>query len=247
MSRLNDETQAGHAAVSIALDALIQLKQTANPQALDDIYEKRPIQALVLASFGDKSRSPFLRGLIDTAEGENWFAAANLLLIDDRPALTRALLGGLRITAVLYLVTSGGAGGGEASGISIGCGGIGMAPGLPPWAAYDLSAYGSPGMTVLSTGPVPILLPASTGARRTDSRVLRFDPRRSERHRSHDLHSRRRRSRIGPAAATRHQPELTRVDEQRSAVGGNRANSRGLDASTRGAAAAARRAEAPRH
>ncbi len=157
LSRLGDETLAGHAAVSVALDALIQLKQTADAEALSAIYEKRPIQALILASLGDNSRSPFLRGVIDTAEAEDWFAAANLLLVDDRPALTRALLDGLRITAVLYLVPpGGGVSGGGGGGLSIGCGGTAMAPGLPPWAAYDLTDYANPGMTVLSTGPVPI-------------------------------------------------------------------------------------------
>ena len=40
--------------------------------------------------------------------------------------------------------------------MSIGCGGSGRAPGLPPWAEYDLSSYGTPGLTILSTGPVPI-------------------------------------------------------------------------------------------
>jgi hypothetical protein len=157
MSRLTDESQAGHAAVSIALDALIQLKQAVDADTLGTLYEKRPVQALVLASFGGKSRTPFLLEVMGTAEGENWFAAANLLLLDDRSALTRTLLGELTISAVVYLVNpGGGAAGGRAAGMSVGCGGIGMAPGLPPWAAYDLSSYGSPGMTVLSTGPVPI-------------------------------------------------------------------------------------------
>ena len=157
ISRLSDETQPGHAAVSIALDALIQLKQTIDAETLGALYEKRPVQALVLASFASKSRTSFLLDVIATAEAENWFAAANLLLLDDRAALTRTLLGELTITAVVYLVNpGGGAAGGRAGGMSVGCGGIGMAAGLPPWAAYDLSSYGSPGMTVLSTGPVPI-------------------------------------------------------------------------------------------
>jgi hypothetical protein len=56
----------------------------------------------------------------------------------------------------VYLVDEGSVGGGIGGGLSIGCGGAGMAAGLPPWPAYDLSTFGPSGWTVVAPGPVPI-------------------------------------------------------------------------------------------
>ena len=156
-SRLNDESsQASFAAVAIAVDALIQMKAPAT-DLLPSIYERRPVDALILASMTDgKEREGFLLEVLLSAEAEQWFSAANQLLQDRSPALAPALLRALRLLVKVYLVDEGSAGWGSAGGVSFACGGIGMAAGLPPWPAYDLSTFGNTGWTVVAPGPVPI-------------------------------------------------------------------------------------------
>ena len=155
-ARLSDPSQEANAAVTIALDALIQLKA---PRAgmLAAVYESRRVEALILASMTDGAeREEFLLDVLQSADAELWFSAANLLLQDRSRALASALLRGLRLQVKVYLVDEGSAGGGSAAGISFACGGIGMAPGLPPWPAYDLSTFGNSGWTVVAPGPVSV-------------------------------------------------------------------------------------------
>jgi hypothetical protein len=157
LSRVNDQSsQASFAAVAIAVDALIQMKPSV-PDLLPALYERRPVDALILASISaPEGRSRFLLDVLQTAEAELWFSAANLLLQDRSPALAPALLRALRLQVKVYLVDEGSAGGAGGGGISIGCGGSGMAEGLPPWPAYDLSTFGNSGWTVVAPGPVPV-------------------------------------------------------------------------------------------
>ena len=155
-ARLDDPSQEANAAVTIALDALIEMKA---PRAdmLGAIYESRPVMALILASIASGAeREAFLLDVLQSAEAELWFSAANLLLQDRSRTLAPALLRGLRLQVKVYLIDEGSAGWGSAGGISFACGGIGTAAGLPPWPAYDLSTLGHSGWTVVAPGPVPI-------------------------------------------------------------------------------------------
>ena len=155
-SRLGDQSQAAAAAVAIALDALIQMKSPA-ADLLPLIYEPRPMEALILASLVDKPETDsFLLDVMQSAESELWFSAANLLLQKRSRALAPALLDGLRITLKVYLVDDGMVFGAGRGGGGVGCGGIGQATGLPPWPAYDLSTYPNSGLTILATGPVSV-------------------------------------------------------------------------------------------
>lgn len=155
-ARLSDPSQEANAAVTIALDALIQMKAPRG-EMLATVYERRPVEALILASMvAPQGREAFLLDVMQSAEAELWFSAANLLLQDRSRGLAPALLGGLRLQVKVYLVDEGGVGGGGGAGMSVGCGGIGSAVGLPPWPTYDLSTFGNSGWTVVATGPVPV-------------------------------------------------------------------------------------------
>lgn len=155
-SRLGDPSQSGNAALSIALDALVQLSMP-DLALLPRIYDERPVEALILASLvNDSKTDAFLLDAIQSAENELWFAAANLLLRNRSRALAAALLDGLRLSVRLHLVTEGAVAGGGGAGGGVGCGASGLAPGLPPWPAYDLSTIADSGRTVVATGPVAV-------------------------------------------------------------------------------------------
>lgn len=174
------------AAVDVALDALIQMKQGLPSSTLASVSERRPEQALILAGFAardDREVDPFLFEMLRTNDYYRWFAAANLLLERRTFGLASAIIGSLRLS-VHVSVTSGdrssGSGFGSAAGSSIGCGvgGVG-APGLPPWADYRLGTAASPGLVVLSTGPTTVYyqrIIAPAGSMAAPSSVQRAGP-----------------------------------------------------------------------
>ena len=71
------------AAVDVALDALIQMKQGLPSSTLASVSERRPEQALILAGFAardDREVDAFLFDMLRANDYCAWFAAANLLL-----------------------------------------------------------------------------------------------------------------------------------------------------------------------
>jgi hypothetical protein len=150
------------AAVDVALDALIQMRQGLPSSALRSVFERRPEQALILAGFATRDDGEVDELLFEVLRAYNydrWFAAANLLLQRRTFGLASSIISDLRLT-VHVSVTSGDnsltGGYGSTGGVGVGCGGSGAAPGLPPWAGYRLGTSGQPGLVVMSTGPVPV-------------------------------------------------------------------------------------------
>jgi hypothetical protein len=142
--------------LDIALDALIQLRVPLDADLLADVYAVRPVQALIAASFaGDPD--DFLDEVLRSAEGNGWLAAANLLIARNPRRLVPHALAGLRLKLTILVVDPGTAAGiGVGAGVGRGCGlGI-LAPGIPPWAGYELTPFASSGLTILAMGPKPI-------------------------------------------------------------------------------------------
>jgi hypothetical protein len=149
------------AAADVALDALIQMRQSVPPSALRQVAEHRPAQALILAAFATSDDVEIDEFLFDVLRGNDynrWFAAANVLLQRRTFGLAGAIIGNLRLTVHVTVSNedSHGSGSGSGGGMGIGCGGGGTAPGLPPWADYRLGTSAQPGLVVMSTGPVPV-------------------------------------------------------------------------------------------
>ncbi len=143
--------------LDIALDALIQLREPLDPALWPAVYAVRPASALVAAATTadaiEALENP-LRDIVRFGTGHEWFAAANLLSSRRAQAMVPDLLAPLRLKMKVFLVHSGVTmGSGDASTGGIGCGGVGLAPGMPPWAVYTLTVYANPGVTVLATGP----------------------------------------------------------------------------------------------
>jgi hypothetical protein len=151
-------SQAAEAALDAAVDALIQLRAKVPEQLIRAIHERREAAALVLASQNVGAVTPFLLDVVTSGSAEQWFAAANLLL-PSRPQGFAALLArSLTVQVQITISEDGntGSGSGSAGGVAIGCGGSGLAPGLPPWAIYQLTGFAHPGVVVLATGPKPV-------------------------------------------------------------------------------------------
>ena len=145
--------RAVDATLDIALDALIQLQSPLDQDVLRDVYAVRPEQALIVASF-TKDAGDVLNEVVQSAKGHKWFAAANLLLVRQSPALASHALSGLRLKLTILLVDHGHSMG-IASGMGggTGCGLSGTAPGMPPWATYMLTSIPAGGDAVLAMGP----------------------------------------------------------------------------------------------
>jgi len=150
------------AAVDVALDALIQMKQGLPSSLLTSVSDRRPEQALILAGLAakdDVEADDFLFEVLRTNDYDRWFAAAHLLLQRRTFGLASSIIRSLRLAVHVY-VTSGdnssGGGFGSSGGMGIGCGFSGGAPGLPPWAGYRIGTGAHPGLVVLSTGPTPV-------------------------------------------------------------------------------------------
>jgi hypothetical protein len=149
-------SSAPSATLDIALDALIQLQATLDPELLPDLYAIRPAQTLIAASFVEENEN-FLRHIVRAEAGLHWFAAANLLLARNSRALAPEVLASLRLKVKLHIVDDDRMmGGGSVGGVGVGCGGGGVAPGMPPWATYTLTPFPHSGATVLATGPTSI-------------------------------------------------------------------------------------------
>lgn len=156
--RLYDTSTAGAAALDIALDGLIELKQPPPAGMIAMIFQRRHVQALILASSADDDVDAFLLHVLRESTHDAWFAAANLLLHRRAPGLASELLNGLRLEVKAVLVNPGsGFRGRRPAGAGVGCGARrGPADGLPPWPAYDLTTHARTGATVLAMGPVPV-------------------------------------------------------------------------------------------
>lgn len=158
LARANATSLDDSAAVAAALDALIQMQGGAPAELLPLVYERRPAEALILASHARADATPFLLHLMKGEKGEAWFAAANLLLSTHPRGYAAALLESLEISVYVRVSDDGAAGGVPMNpvGAGIACGGIGVAPGLPPWAVCRLNPFPHPGVVVLAPGPKPI-------------------------------------------------------------------------------------------
>ena len=149
------------AAVDISLDALIQMRQPLPPGDLALVHDQRPAQALILSAFAatDDEMEPFLFDVLRGSHYDQWFAAANVLIARKSAGLASAIISSLRLTVHVHVTRNnqtGGGGFGVGGGIGIGCGGMGGAPGLPPWATYRLGTAAHEGLTVHSTGPTTV-------------------------------------------------------------------------------------------
>jgi hypothetical protein len=141
--------------LDVAIDALIQLKAPVDPNILPDLYTARPAQALIAASFGGDDTNSFLRAVVRTGKSYEWFAAANLLLARRGSDFAPDLLSSLRLRVRVYLVDSGMRGGAGGNAVGVGDGAGAQSPGMPPVAAYSLTSFAHPGVTILATGPTP--------------------------------------------------------------------------------------------
>jgi hypothetical protein len=151
------------AAVDVALDALIQMRQGLPSSALRSVFERRPEQALILAGFAtrdDGEVDELLFEVLRANDYDRWFAAANVLLQRRTFGLASAIINNLRLTVHVHVTSdnslTGGSGSGSGGAMGVGCGGRGAAPGLPPWANYRLGTSAQPGLVVMSTGPIPV-------------------------------------------------------------------------------------------
>jgi len=145
------------AAADIALDALIQMQLPLPPDLLDAVYSARPAQALIAASFEGQDSDHFLRQILRSGSGLDWFAAANVLVSRRTRGLAGEFLAPLRLRVKIYLVDEGHMmGGGDGGGVGMGCGPGGLAPGMPPWPSYTLTSFADPGVTVLAAGPTSV-------------------------------------------------------------------------------------------
>jgi hypothetical protein len=143
------------------LDALIQLDAQISPELIQLIYEWGPAQALILQSKNRGNVHQILLELMHRENGLRWFAAANMALERKSSGLGIALLKEMELVGTLVLAEVGhagiGAGRGDGGGMGVGCGaGAAIAPGLPPWASYELTPFARPCFTVLSPGPIAI-------------------------------------------------------------------------------------------
>jgi hypothetical protein len=160
--RLYDHSTAGAAALDVALDALIELKQPPPAGMFWMLFDRRPVQALIFAALADDDIDAFLFHALRQSTHDPWFAAANLLLRRRAPGLASAFLERLRLEVEAVLVdpgarSGGRRGGGRGGGGGAGCGAGGRrAEGLPPWPAYDLTTHARTGTSVLEMGPVPV-------------------------------------------------------------------------------------------
>ncbi len=144
-------------ALHVAIDALIQLRVPLDVELLPDVYAIDPAPALILASFTDEAGDAFLRDVFRSSKGHEWFAAANLLLARRASTLGSDLLASVQLKLKVNLVEEGhGVGSGNTGSVGIGCDAGGLAPGMPPLAAYTLTSFAHGGVTVLATGPTPI-------------------------------------------------------------------------------------------
>jgi hypothetical protein len=157
--------------LDVALDALIQLQSPVYAGLLPDLYAVRPAQALIIASFAGDDGDSFLRDVLHSSNGHEWFAAANLMLARRSSTLAPDLLSSLRLMVKIYLVDDGQmVGGGVGGGIGIGCGAVGRpAAGMPPIAAYTLDLVCPSWRHGPRDRPKANLLPAHRGARRSSS------------------------------------------------------------------------------
>jgi len=184
--RVAGSSMQDRAAADVALDALIQMRQSLPSRDLAMVYQQRPEQALILAAYAatdDDGVEPFLLGVLGANQYDQWFAAANVLLGRRAPGLADAIIRSLRLTVQVFVIRADHLGQrvgfGSAAGIGIGCGAAGLAPGLPPWADYRLSTAGHQGLVVLATGPTPVYyqrILAQAGTRPSASVVERAAP-----------------------------------------------------------------------
>jgi hypothetical protein len=147
------------AVTDAAIDSLIQLRAKVPEGLMRAIYGHRSAAALILASHDVEAATPFLLDLAATAEAEQWFAAANLLLRGNTKRFAPTLMNSLTVTAVITISDDGkrasGSEGGSCFTISCDFGATGV-PGFPPWATYELTGLAFPGAVVLATGPKPM-------------------------------------------------------------------------------------------
>lgn len=145
------------AVLDVALDALIELGARPEPSLLVKVHDRRPVQALILLSRLGPEGDFALRTVMSKARSESWFATANLLYLRKAPGFAALLLRDLQLTAHVYVSTSGNVSRGSVSrGFGHGDGGIGLAPGYPPWPAYSFGACATSGEVVLVAGPTSV-------------------------------------------------------------------------------------------
>lgn len=156
---VNGGTLAERAARDIALDALIQLRARVPADFVARLLlEDEPTSALILAARIEGAHDALLDFVRARPEGgEEWFAAANLLLSRNQAGFARVLVDKLALDINVYVSDDGGTSGVGGMDTSIGCGAAGQGdPALPPWAVYTLTTAARPDVAILATGPVSV-------------------------------------------------------------------------------------------
>jgi hypothetical protein len=169
-SHLPGRDEGDQAVIDTSLDALIQLQSATVPlDVIESVYRRgRTPQAMILLA---QSRpgpplDEFLLKLMDEEAGQGvgreWYAAADLMLMQKRPGLVASLLRGLHIQAYIVVCDAGK----PCRHQGVGSGGIGDGPGFggrnsiyPPWPYYSLSTVNAGLMSrtpVLFQGPVSL-------------------------------------------------------------------------------------------
>ena len=145
------------AALDFALDSLIQLGATTPVDALLTVYERRPIQALILLSRAGEDANDGLLTLVRYEQRSEWFAAANILLFRRAPGFAAALLQNMRFVVDVAVTDNGGVGigSGLGGGVFCGFGGDNRVEGLPRWPYYEVADVVTPEAETLMLGPRP--------------------------------------------------------------------------------------------
>jgi len=171
-AHLKDSEVGDYAVIDTSLDALIQLAgATLSLDIIESVYRRgRTPQALILLARSQPGPQfdKFLLKLLDEEAGNGvaleWYAAADLLLMQKRPGLVASVLKDLRIQSYIVVCDAGTNCmhlriGGDSSGD----GGPGLGSIYPPWPYYTLSTVNgglpsnlAPGTPILFQGPVSL-------------------------------------------------------------------------------------------
>jgi hypothetical protein len=122
------------------LDALIQLEADVSAEALRPLFDRWPVQVLILLAHASEWRDDMLLSILESTSGERWAAAANLLLVTRSPGLARYLLKDLRLKLMVSVRDSSSGELGAGFGGGSGCSGnlAYTAHGFPPLAEYSV-------------------------------------------------------------------------------------------------------------
>jgi hypothetical protein len=145
----------------VVLDAVVQLEAAVPAETLKTYAARNPVQTSLALANATGGRHAVVLDLLSSANGDNWFALANLLVEPCAPGFAASLLSPMRFRLTITVAEPGlGLGAQRGSGIGPAgvADGIGQIPaGFPPLAWYRFEGLDGPwqrrGNIVLSSGP----------------------------------------------------------------------------------------------